>query len=161
MPRFRLRLLPFLLATLCLTAGCASLSVGHLNRQPWTLDADQSLEMNFWRFRYEILPVGDGFGVRGTALLREDRIPPDMTRVEELWLSTYLSDESGEVLAKDLRVFLPRTLVPGQGVDFEFLLRPEEQASGRLYISFGYRTVLTGADKSTRPFFASEGAVSR
>lgn len=142
--------------------GCGHQSVRHLSRNPWTFDTDQVLNTKFWRFEYEIVPMYDRFGVRGRAFINKKALPENYRWMEDMWFSAYLSDKKGKVLAHDIRVFLPRALDPGQGIDFEFVLKPTSVESGPLFISFGYRMVLTEGrfpkDKSI-PFFASETAL--
>jgi hypothetical protein len=167
-PATRLRLLALLLAAALLpglSAGCSHLSVRHMNRQPWSVGTPQSLEMKYWRFEYETVPLHDKFGIRGVAYPVTGQIPDWAAWVDELWLAAYLSDSRGRVIAKDLSVYLPRPLQPSRGVGFEFILQPEDLGrAGHLYVTFGYRMVLTESaepDGEHQPFFANEGALSR
>lgn len=155
-----------LIAVCCLLtalSGCATVSVRHLERTPWQTDSPESLQMKFFRFDYTAVPVDDGFGVRGVARLDMDRIPQWAGWMDEVWFEAYMSDRDGEVVARDLRVMVPRPL--GQGtLPFEFILRPESVHEGPLYLSFGYRLVLSESrseDGGHPPFFASEGAITQ
>lgn len=147
--------------------GCAHQSVRHMPRKPWMVRESQSLTTRFWRFDYESAPLGGKYGVYGAAYPERDDIPDWATWIEELWLAAYLSDSLGRVIAKDLRVYVPKPLDARTGVSFEFILTPEELGQGSLYVTFGYRMMLSdGADRAEPPseprvFFASEGALTR
>jgi hypothetical protein len=156
-----------------LLAGCSHMSVKHLNRQHWTLESGQSLPMKFWRFDYAVVPLENRFAVRGTAFPVQDAIPRWAEYIGDLWFSAYLSDKEGHVVASDLRVFQPSKLDRAQGVDFEFVLKPDTlETDDELYITFGYRMKLTanrfddvnkspGDPTGGEVFFASEGALTR
>ncbi|NJB68243.1 hypothetical protein GGQ74_001916 [Desulfobaculum xiamenense] len=156
-----------------IVTGCSHMSVKHLKRQPWVLEAGQSLPMKFWRFDYAVVPLTDRFGVRGRAYPVTDAVPGWAEWVGDLWLAAYLSDRDGNVIAKDLRVYLPRSLDRAEGVEFEFILRPDKlETRDDLFITFGYRMKLTserygdvdkspGDDTGGEVFFASEGALTR
>jgi len=157
------------LAAIFLLAGCSHLSVRHLKRQPWSLETVQVLEMKFWRFEYAATPGTDTFLVRGRAY-PTDAVPAWAGWVQDLWLESYLADTSGEVIAKDLRLYQPRDLEHDKGLYFEFTLRPDRLGDpGQLFLTFGYRMKLTESrpdaedqDEDTgRVFFASEGALTR
>ncbi|MBG0775054.1 MAG: hypothetical protein H0S85_01295 [Desulfovibrionaceae bacterium] len=169
------------LGALLVASGCSQLSVRHLNRNPWVVNTGQTLDMKFWRFDYEAVPFRNSFGVRGVARPRADRLPEWASWVEELWLAAYLSDSQGRVVAKDLLVSLPKPLSPETGVPFEFILEPEDLGdAGPLFLTFGYRMVLTPGAKGPdakpeanakqeagakgdkrKVFFANEGALTR
>lgn len=163
-----------LLAVIALAWGCSTLNVRHLVRQPWMSGKQQTLEMKYWRFEYTCLTVDGVLGVKGTAYPIPTVIPDNARWVADLWIGVYLSDAQGQVLAKDLRVYLPRTLDYKQGVDFEFPLKPQDVGGkGPLYVTFGYRTVLTPSENyaaseaevhdpdnvNPNVFFCSEGAL--
>ncbi|BBD09089.1 hypothetical protein [Desulfovibrio ferrophilus] len=158
------RLIACLAIIISLTAlwGCSSTNVKHLARQPWTLDANQSLAMKFWRFDYRIVPTNDQFSVCGSALPLSDAIPAWANQVADIWFAAYLSDASGKVIAQDLRVFEPGSLDRDSGIGFEFRLKPETLPTrNELFITFGYRMKLTGDRGKNEVFFASEGAMTR
>lgn len=160
-------ILLFLAIALGLAAGCTHLSVRHLQRQPWVLEQNQELVTKFWRFDYQVLPMGDHFGVRGRAYPLES-VPEWAHSIRDLWLAAYLSDENSFVIADDIRVFEPQELNRDRGLGFEFTLKPDGLgAGGRLYLSFGYRMVLgdgqaekAGSNQGQDVFFASEGALT-
>ncbi|MGE4556838.1 MAG: hypothetical protein AB7D07_08430 [Desulfovibrionaceae bacterium] len=155
---FALACLLGMVAGIC---ACSQLNVGHLERAPWAINVDQELSMQFWTFHYRIVPMRDQFGVKGQASIIKDAIPRKMVYIEDMWLACYLSDEDGRVLAKDIHVFAPRSAQEGERLSFDFILRPEHIEAGPLFISFGYRMVMTSApDPEEMPFFASEGALS-
>lgn len=149
-----------------LLSACAQLpqSVGHLRRDGWSLEEPRSLAMNFMRFDYQIQPVGDVAGVKGWAYLDTASVPEWAKWVDSLSLTAYLCEADGRVVAQDMRTFLPRAVRQDEGVAFEFTLRPEQWGTKPLFITFGYRVVLTQArdDQGGRePFFASEDAITR
>jgi len=158
------------LAVLALAAlmlwSCAPVSqdVGHLRRDPWSLEEPRSLIVKFMRFDYQIQPVGDVAGVRGWAYLDTSKVPGWAKWIDSLTLTVYLSNPEGHVLAQDSRSFLPRAAKADEGVAFEFSLRPEQWGSRPLFVTFGYRVVLTeGRDVAggKETFFASEDAITR
>ena len=159
----RIRLAAVLVVLLFVAGGCSHLSVRHLNRKPWVVNQPQTLETKFWRFTFESVPMPDRYGVRGVAYPRVDKLPEWARWAEELWFEAYLSDDRGKVIAKDIHVSLPRALDPERGVAVEFVLEPEDLGgSGPLYVTFGYRMVLTeGKDvEKPRRHFAIERALT-
>ena len=167
LPRAASTLLPFLL--LLLLWGCAQFSVSHLDRNPLTLDGEQRLELEFWRFDYTVRPIPGGYRVEGRAFPRSG-VPEWATYADQLWFAAYLADASGKVLAKD-DARLDGMIMKPQGVPFVFVLR-ERNAPPTAAITFGYRMTLTRqpvAGQASPPaslpgtdgvFFASESAVS-
>jgi len=152
------------LATLLWGCAKAQLSVGHLKRDPWSLEEPHSLVTNFMRFDYQVLPVGDTAGIKGWAYLDTRTLPDWAKWVESMRFTAYLCDPEGHVVAQDERTFLPREARADDGIGFEFTLRPEAWGKRPLFIAFGYRLVLTegrGVQGAKGPFFASEDAISR
>lgn len=155
-----------------LLAGCAQLNVRHLERQPWQPHEKKSLLLEFWRFDYEPMAQTDKYGVSGRAYPITKGLPEWATHIDELWFAVYLNDSPGRVLAKDVQVMPPADLTPeilNRGIPFSFTLRPEDIGqSGQLYVTFGYRMVLTPPKNAApkkpsaqpRVFFANEGALS-
>lgn len=146
-----------------LLAGCSHHSVRHLPRLPWVVNTAQSLDTRFWTFEFTPMPMRDRFGLSGTARPLQDKLPPFASRIEELWLAAYLSDGSGKVIARDLRIYTPRQLSGEMAIPFDFILKPEDAASGQLFVAFGYRMVVTGQDETgeQRTFLASESSLGR
>lgn len=149
-----------------LLSGCAQapLSVGHLQRDPWSLEEPRSLMTNFMRFDYQVLPVGGAAGIKGWAYLDTRKLPEWAKWVDSLRFTAYLCDPDGHVIAQDSRTFLPREARTEEGIGFEFILQPEQWGQRPLFISFGYRLVLTegrGAQGGKGPFFANEDAITR
>jgi len=148
-------------------AGCAQTNVRHLNRQPWRLNSMQSLDMKFWRFKFECLTQKNMLGVRGVAHPIESAVPAWAANIDELWLAVYLNDATGRVLAKNLLVLLPRPLDRKNGISFEFLLEPEDLGqSEHIFVTFGYRMVLSDGKavvqgEKANIFFANEGALTK
>jgi hypothetical protein len=155
------------LASVLALWSCAPVAqdVGHLRRDPWSLEEPRSLKVKFMRFDYQIQPVGgEVAGVKGWAYLDTATVPGWAKWVDSLVLAVYLSDPDGHVIAQDSRDFLPRAASSVDGVPFEFSLRPEQWGKKPLYVTFGYRIVLTegrGAAAGSQTFFASEDAITR
>jgi len=164
-----------LLVTLSVT-GCSYTSVGHLQRQPWILNAEQHLEMRFWNFFYVAESLDGHYRIIGRALPRGENIPESQEWIEDLWLAAYLSDDQGRVLAQDLQVISGISLDLNQGVPFTFSLRPNRlNRTASLQITFGYTLTLTphesfmklqaseGKQENGRNavFFAHEGALTK
>lgn len=172
-PSLALALVALLLAFLAV--GCSYSSVGHLQRRPWVLNAEQQLEMRFWKFSYVAESFGGQYRVKGWAMPRTENLPADLGWIEDLWLAAYLSDDQGRVLAQDLRVFSNLALDSAQGVAFTFTLRPDRlNRTASLQITFGYNMTLTQHEHTMAPkptdkksveergvFFAHEGALTR
>jgi len=155
-----------LLLVTALLAACAHppMTVGHLKRDPWSLEEPHSLQTNFMRFDYQVLPVGDAAGIKGWAYLDTKKLPGWAKWVESVGFTAYLCDPDGHVIAEDTRTFLPREASADEGIGFEFTLRPEAWGKRPLFIAFGYRLVLTegrDAPSGHEPFFASEDAITR
>lgn len=155
------------LMSLIFLAGCAHLSVVHLDKKQWTRGQTETLTTRYWTFKYTTQTENNRLIISGVAQPITANIPDWATWIQDLWIQAYLSDDQNKVLAKDLRLYLPTELDPEQGVPFEFHLFPETLgASGPLFISFGYRMELT-PDRAVQPvpgqqpqiFFASQGAL--
>lgn len=153
---------PMLLLFIAMS-GCAHLGVSHLDRQSWKLETSRTMDMEFMKFDYEIVPRKDSFGLRGAAYVKKNSVPMWAGWIGELWIQGYLSDMDGEVLAQGLQVFSPEKLEEGKGIPFDFELKPDQLDSGPLYISFGYRMALykSREDNNGPPFMAIERAVSQ
>jgi len=163
----------FLMILLTFLAGCSHLSVRHLQKNPFHLNKAEQLSMRYWDFEYVSLVENGDYVVSGVALPRTEALPQDADWLHDFWLSVYLSDHRGIVLAKDLDVFPTQKLDPVEGVKFEFRMSPERMPSTKhIFLTFGYRMSLTESkehsplrkkpltgDKSV--FFASEGALAR
>ncbi|MBA4356832.1 MAG: hypothetical protein C0405_03810 [Desulfovibrio sp.] len=153
-----------LAALLLCACAPAPQSVGHLRRDAWSLEEPRSLILNFMRFDYQIQPVGDVAGVKGWAYLDTSKAPQWARWIDSLRFTAYLSDPDGHVVAQDTRSFLPREAKADEGVAFEFSLRPEQWGERPLFVTFGYRVVLTegrNVQGGKGPFFASEDAITR
>ncbi len=171
----RIRFFMALALFVFLAVGCSYSSVGHLQRQPWILNAEQQLEMRFWEFSYIAESIGGQYRVKGWAMPKTENLPADLGWIEDLWLAAYLGDDQGRVLAQDLRVYSNLPLDPAKGVSFTFTLRPDRlNRTASLQITFGYNMTLTphehymaqdSPDKKTAEergiFFAHEGALTR
>lgn len=164
--RWRFRAPLLVLLTVLTLAACAHApqNVGHLRRDAWSLEEPRSLILNFVRFDYQIQPVGDVAGIKGWAYLDTTKVPDWAKWIEALSLTAYICEADGRVLAQDSRTFLPRPAKQDEGVPFEFSLRPEEWGTKPLFVTFGYRIVLTenGEAKGDKPpFFASEDSITK
>ena len=156
-------LLP-LLAALLASCAQAPMNVRHLKRDPWSLEEPHSLQTNFMRFDYQVLPVGDTAGIKGWAYLDTQKLPVWAKWLDSMSFTAYLCDADGRVVAQDTRTFLPREAKADEGVGFEFSLRPSVWGTKPLFIAFGYRLVITegrDAQGGKGPFFASEDAITR
>ena len=166
----------FMILFILILSGCTYQSVNHLSKRHWETDQSQNLEMDYFQFEYNSHPQAKKVEVKGTACLKKDSIPAWAAWIDDIWLAVYLSDDQGRVLAKDINIFAPRKLDYEQGIDFSFLLKPEQMGSpGPVFITFGYRVVLTPGrnypgkspdllseiTRETEVFFASESALSR
>lgn len=159
-------------AMLCavILSGCSHLSVKHLNKGPWTFSEPQTVATKCWRFEYRVAPVSKYYRIDGTAFPLAESVPEWATWIDDLWISAYLTDARGRILARDVKVYVPQHLSREQGVPFEFWLRLDDQKLPEpLFVSFGYRVKMlaaaqkASADKDMPPvedvFFASEGAL--
>ncbi len=158
---------------LALLTGCSHLSVRHLQKNPFHLNQAEQLSMRYWDFEYVSLVENGDYVINGIALPKTEALPSGAEWLHDFWLSVYLSDNRGIVLAKDLDVFPTQKLDPDKGIKFEFRMSPERMPSTKkIFLTFGYRMSLTEseyhsplrerpltADKSV--FFASEGALAR
>lgn len=161
------------LALMVFMAGCSHLSVRHMEKNPFKLDQTDQLSMRYWNFEYASTVENGNYVVKGVAMPKTGVIPGWAEWLHDFWLSVYLSDDQGKVLAKDLEVFPAQKLDFAQGITFEFVMEPEKMPSSKgIFLTFGYRMSLTeGRFQSpdlSRPltgeqsvFFASEGAVAR
>jgi hypothetical protein len=156
-------LLVVLAAVLLSAAGCSSTSVRHLPRTPWVLNQPQTVTLNYWEFRYVIEPRTDVFTVSGRAVPTA-RVPVEASHIQELWLAAYLAGPRGGVLARDIKIFPSQPLDRSGGVEFSFVLRPEQIEKGDLSLAFGYRMTASRGPEPTpdeQLFFASETALTR
>jgi hypothetical protein len=149
-----------------LLAACAHVSVLHLNKASWVPGQETTLATRHWTFIFRGESQDNRIVIRGTALPRSEEIPDWATWAQDLWMQVYLSDATGQILAKDLRLYLPQDI--RRGIPLEFHMEPKSiGTSGPLSISFGYRMELTaGRNINERPehlknavFFASQGAL--
>ncbi|MCF8038141.1 MAG: hypothetical protein K9K79_02395 [Desulfohalobiaceae bacterium] len=162
-----------LLAVVFLLTGCAYQSVAHLKRNPWQPEKKQTLNMNYLVFDYTCRQERESLSVNGLARLKQDSVPDWAVRARDVWLGAYLSDQRGSILAKDLIILQAGKLDIQKGFAFGFDLTPQSMGSaGPLFITFGYRLVLTtdqqkGQIKSAETdleseadvFFATESAL--
>ncbi len=157
---------------LLLLSGCSYQSVCHLHKQRWSLDKNKTLEMKYLRFNYSCKQLASSLRVSGTAFPKKGVIPEWANWTKEIWLGVYLSDQNAKVIAKEIHVLPPNKFEPEQGFPFQMALKPHNMGSpGPLFITFGYRLVLTDqkqsdsalqkASKKEKVFFASESALTR
>jgi hypothetical protein len=129
--------------------------------------------MDYFSFQFTSRPQGQEISFTGRAYPLHEQLPSWAEWIADLWIAAYLSDNQGQVLAKDLRMYSSRPLDYEQGIPFSFVLKPSELGSaGPLYVTFGYRLVLTavaggharydlGLEDEQDVFFANESALSR
>ncbi|WP_052507125.1 hypothetical protein [Desulfonatronovibrio magnus] len=168
-----MRRLALFLLIVFLLVGCSHLSVRHLAKNPFQLNETNHLSMRYWNFEYMTVVDNGDYIVRGVAMPKTSVIPGWAEWLHDFWISVYLSDEKGVVLAKDLKVFPTQKLDRVHGVNFEFQMEPEKMPSSQdTYLTFGYRMRMTESQfhspETDRPltgdksvFFASEGALAR
>jgi hypothetical protein len=153
-----------------LLAGCASMSVSHLESRPFATTTPTTLSMKFWRFEFTGAISGGAYALRGKAMPILENLPPWVDSLEELTLTVYLRDAAGNVLASSEKSYKGMPLGPGAVVPFEFVLSPAKAAIGGYAVSFGYKAVcgsqkaravlaVNGPLPAGAVFFASEGAV--
>jgi hypothetical protein len=156
------RLLPFLIL-ICL-CGCSTLSVSHLHRSPWIPGEQGQVDMTFFRFSYDMVPLNGKVGVRAVASLKEAAVPEWVNWVDRLGFTLYLTDKEGHVYASAPVSLLPRTRHDCSHIPFEQVLSTEDLQYGDIYVTFGY--VLEGYESKVKeggkgPFFARQDAVTR
>ena len=162
-----------LLCIIMILTGCSHMSVKHLSSNPMSFDQEEELQMRYWNFSYVNQVENDHFLIHGTAYPKQESLPGWGKWMHNLWITAYLSDGEGRVLASDLKVYPTQELDPQNGVPVEFRLKPEQMPGSKdIYITFGYRMQLTqdryDDPDSKRPltgeksvFFASEKALTR
>ena len=152
-------------------AACSSLSARHLEARAWKPLDRQELVMKFWRFEFTGVPAGARYGLKGVAYPLAENLPGWAGNLESLTLTAYLRDRNGNILASDVKEYLPMTVDPKKGIDFDFFLDPGKASHSGLSVSFGYRAMFTSKAKAGRStgavaaipdgevFFAEEGAL--
>lgn len=173
-PRRHLPLLPLLPAVLCLLAlgaGCARLSVSHLETRPLIAGTGGQVVARYFRFDFQTRLEGGAYVLRGLARPVPTALPPWADRLESLTIAVYVSDAAGRVLAQAEKTYPGKPLSPGATVPFAFRLTPEgADRPGGLTVSFGYKAVFGSTTaRQTLPgsgppppgsvFFAGEGAL--
>ncbi|MFP4630493.1 MAG: hypothetical protein ACLFMQ_07185 [Desulfohalobiaceae bacterium] len=169
-PQLNVRIVACLfLGLLLLSSACSHKSVRHLNKQIWLPDTEQSLQMQYMRFEYQAHKGKNGIRVQGEAQPIKASLPEWAAWSRDIWLGAYLCDKEGLVLAKDLKMLPAQEISQNQGFSFEFQLEPKDiGTSGPVFITFGYRLVLTAKqseildrEAEEKIFFASESALDR
>jgi len=159
-----------ILFSVLFAGGCATLHTGHLRHNPWS-EGKQQIATKFFRFEYQGVPLTEQYGVKGQAYPLKENLPAWADAVESLSIVVYLSDEQGNVLAKDQKSYLP-TRLGESGIPFDFFLKCKTAPGQKVFVSFGYRSMFVASRPAkTNPgqagegnssgqyvFFASEGA---
>jgi hypothetical protein len=131
--------------------------------------------MKYLNFQYKCKQFGSQLRVFGTALPKDKSIPQWACWTREIWLGAYLSDQDAKVIAKKILILPPQRFDPAHGFPFQMTLQPHDMGSpGPLFITFGYRLVLTdhSSDATSQEqdktcpskehvFFASESALTK
>ncbi|MEG2140438.1 MAG: hypothetical protein RRY20_06600 [Bilophila sp.] len=156
---FQLRTL-VLCTGLMLLMGCGGLSVRHLPSNQWKGETSQTLPMRYLSFQYQVVPVGGEVGVMAEAYPVINKLPDWASWYGEIVLNVYIADATGKVLASQENILVPRSLNREAGLPVEATF---ELGTGRqqpLFVSFGYRLVLTDAQNAeTRKVMIMEGAL--
>ncbi|MGD9609132.1 MAG: hypothetical protein AB7U59_06970 [Desulfovibrionaceae bacterium] len=154
-------------------AGCTRISVAHLEAKPWRAGLAETVITKYWRFAYTAYLSGEAYGLRGMATPVPAVLPSWADRLEELTITVFLRDASGNVVAQADKTYRGMPLRPDAAMPFSFELHPDPvAAAGDLSVSFGYKA-LYGSSKARAAlpaagqppagtvFFASEGAITR
>lgn len=152
----------FALLGVLLLAGCSGLSVRHLPSNPWKNEVSQTLTMRYLAFQYQVIPVDSQLGIVAEAYPVIDKLPDWASWYGEISLSVYVCDERGTVLAMQETPLVPRPLNREGGLPLEVTLDLGTKRYQPLFVSFGYRMVLTDAqpnDKPGRRILVSEKAL--
>lgn len=156
---FQLRTL-VLFTGILLLVGCSGLSVRHLPSNQWKGEVAQTLPMRYLSFQYQVVPVEDEVGVVAEAFPVVNQLPDWASWYGEIVLSVYVADATGKVLASQEKILVPRPLNREAGLPVEARF---ELGTGRkqpLFVSFGYRLVLTDAPgPEARKVMVMEGAL--
>ena len=159
-----MKLRVFALLGVLLLAGCSGLSVRHLPSNPWKNEASQSIQMRYLVFQYQVIPVGNELGIVAEAYPVIDKLPDWASWYGEIGLSVYVSDERGRVLASQDITLVPRPLNREAGLPLDVSLDLGTNRYQPLYVSFGYRLVLTDAQpnaETSRRILVSEKALEK
>ncbi len=154
----------FALLGILLLAGCSGLSVRHLPSNPWKNEASQTLSMRYLAFQYQVIPVENRLGIVAEAYPVVDKLPDWASWYGEICLDVYVSDEWGRVLATREVSLVPRPLNREAGLPLEVTLDLGTDRYQPLFVSFGYRLVLTDTqpnEKAARRILVSEKALEQ
>lgn len=152
----------FALLGVLLLAGCSGLSVRHLPSNPWKNEPTQNLTMRYLAFQYQVIPLENQLGVVAEAYPVIDKLPAWASWYGEISLSVYVSDAQGRVLASRETPLVPRPLNREAGLPLEVRLDLGTNRYQPLYVSFGYRLVMTDNapnEGPVRKILVSEQAV--
>ena len=127
--------------TMGVLAGCSGQNVRHLAHETWGRSGDNHIGMQFWRFGFTTVDMGDSVGVIGTALPNSELYPQWAAWYGQLTITAYLSDHTGQVIARDTHTYVPRPIGKERGIPLEFTF--DAGTVDAQYISFGYRMLLT------------------
>ena len=128
-----------------LLVACSGLSIRHLPSNSWKNEPSQTLQMRYFSFQYQVIPMGNELGVVAEAYPVVENIPDWASWYGEIRLSVYISDADGRVLAaQDVDMF-PRPLNREGGIPVEVRLDLGTNRYQPLFVSFGYHLVLMDA----------------
>lgn len=133
----------FLLMGMLLLAGCSGQTVRHLPSNLWKTEQPQKLQMRYLSFEYQVVRMEDGLGIVAEAYPVISRLPDWASWYGEISLSIYVADEQGKVLASQDTVLVPRPLQREASLPIEARFDLGTNSQQPLFVSFGYRLVLT------------------
>lgn len=129
-------LIYFFILLLINCLACTNLNVRHLTKRPIQINTPQEIKMRYLNFIFTAR-----YGEKQTYIIKGNtffkNIPMWASYIQELWLTAYLCNEEGKVLAKELKVYQSQP-IPKKGLPFSFKLKIKKASYPINYITFGY-----------------------
>ncbi len=145
-----------------LLCGCTGRTVQHLPSNLWHGETAQAIAMRYLSFQYHVEPVGRDLHIVAEAYPEALALPDWALWYGEIYLSIYLADEEGNVLAQHEERLEPRPLRREAALPLEARFELGTNRDRPLYVSFGYRVMLTDMPPEIpagRRLLLSEGAL--
>ena len=155
-------LLTLALTGILLLSGCTGQTVQHLPNNLWHDETTQTLTMRYFSFQYHIEPIGREVRIVAEAYPKALALPDWASWYGEGYLSIYLADEEGNVLAMHEQKLAPCPLRRESGLPLEARFDLGTNRDRPLYVSFGYRLTLMDMPPETpsgHKLLVSEGAL--